>query len=124
MCWAPTHTLFHISGSPDWVVLASTATIQTDAFGHFFFNLLFLLVLQVRQMVFFQKIPSRGPNMSLAALVWRSTVVCLPTVAGELLHPTYLCDQVASHCAVCSLSILSFRIRHFTLYNFLTMVQG
>lgn len=39
-------------------------------------------------MAFFRKIPSRGPNTSLAALVWRSTVVCLPTVAGELLHPT------------------------------------
>lgn len=37
-------------------------------------------------MVFSQKIPSRGPSMSLAASAWRSTAACLPTEAGELTH--------------------------------------
>lgn len=51
----------------------------------------FLPVLQVARTAFFRKIPSRGPNMTLATLAWRSTAVCLPMGAGKSVCKPILC---------------------------------
>lgn len=57
--------------------------------------LIFLSLFQVTQRVFFQKIHLWAPNMSLAALAWRSTVVCLPMEAGKLTFYAFTCTVIA-----------------------------